>query len=69
MKSQDIKSMDRISVIERRFEIMTVAKLRDKTGMKNAMKIQDWIRKRTKGGISLTREIRKWRDLRYASSS
>lgn len=64
-----LTSMDRIGVIERRFEIMTIAKFRDKTGMKKAMKVQDKIRKKTKGGISLTKEIRKWRDTRYAPSS
>lgn len=47
-----------------RFEYATVHRLKDKTRMENAMRTQDRIRKKTKGGINLTEEIRKWRDKR-----
>jgi hypothetical protein len=69
MQREQLQDTDRMRIIEKRFELITVARYRDKTRMKRAMKIQDKIRKRTKGVTGLTEEIRKWRDLRYASSS
>ncbi len=50
--------------IVHRFEYVTVHRLKDKTRMERAMKVQDEIRKKTKSGINLTEEIRKWRDKR-----
>jgi hypothetical protein len=47
-----------------RFEYSVLYKLKDKGRIENAMKMQDEIRKKTKGGISLTKEIRKWRETR-----
>lgn len=64
-----LKSIDEIKVIQRRFEMITVARYRNKSRIKKAVKIQDKIREKTKGGISLTKRIRKWRDMRYAPSS
>jgi hypothetical protein len=66
---EQLQDTDRIRIIEKRFELITVAKYRDKTKIKKAMKIQDKIREGTKGVTGLTEEIRKWRDLRYAPSS
>jgi len=66
---EQLEDTDRMRIIEKRFELITVAKYRDKTKIKKAMKIQDRIRKGTKGITGLTEEIRKWRDLRYAPSS
>ena len=51
-----------LKTIIRRFEYGMVYKLRDSDKMKKAMKVQDEIRKKTKGGSSSTKEIRKWRD-------
>jgi len=50
--------------IMHRFEYVAVHRLKDKTRMESAMKIQDRIREKTKGGKSLTDEIRRWRDKR-----
>ena len=69
MQREQLQDTDRMRIIEKRFELITVARYRDKTRMKRAMKIQDEIRRKTKGMTGLTEEIRKWRDLRYASSS
>ncbi len=45
-----------------RFEHAVVYRLKDKTRIKEAMELQDKIRSLTKGGVNLTKEIRKWRD-------
>jgi len=47
-----------------RFEYSILYRMKDKSRIANAMKIQDEIRKKTKGGINLTKEIRKWRETR-----
>ncbi len=52
----------------KRFELITVARFRDKAKIKRAMETQDKIREKTKGDKSLTEEIRKWRDARYGPS-
>lgn len=61
-------TLDDIRLIQRRFELITVARYRDKTKIKKAMIMQDRIREKTKGGKNLTGEIRKWRDARYGPS-
>jgi len=66
---EQLQDIDNMRIIEKRFEVITVARFRDKTKIKKAMKIQDEIRKKTRGVTGLTEEIRKWRDLRHAPSS
>ena len=55
--------------IVHRFEYSVVYRLKDKNRIARAMKVQDEIRKKIKGGSSLSEIIRKWRDARYASNS
>lgn len=65
-----LKDVDRIGLIQRRFELITVARYRDKSRMRKASAAIDKIRKRTKGkDISMTEIVRKWRDTRYGPSS
>ncbi len=65
-----LRNADRIGVVLRRFELITVARYRDKSKMKKAAETMDKVREKTKGkGISMTKIIRKWRDTRYGSSS
>ncbi len=47
-----------------RFENIVVHRLRNKDRVAKAMRIQDEIRSKTRGGIDLTKEIRKWRETR-----
>lgn len=47
-----------------RFEYSVLYRLKDKTRIERAMAIQDKIRGQIRGGINLTKEIRKWRDVR-----
>lgn len=63
-----MKDTDNIGLMQRRFELITVARYRDKSKVKRAMEVQDKLRKKSKGWDS-TKEIRKWRNARYASSS
>jgi hypothetical protein len=71
MKEEKIlKEFDELKIIQKRFELMTLARLRDKTKIKKAMEIQDELRKKTKGiKWNSTEELRKWRDAKYASGS
>lgn len=64
MEKEQLQDLNRLGVIERRFEILALARFRDKTKIREAIKVQDKIRKKTKGGVNLTQEIRKWRDKR-----
>jgi hypothetical protein len=65
-----LKEFDELKIIQKRFELMTLARLRDKTKIKKAMEIQDELRKKTKGiKWNSTEELRKWRDAKYASGS
>ena len=57
------KQMEYKTIVHR-FEYAAVHRLKDKTRMEKAMKVQDKIRAMTKGGTDLTGEIRKWRDKR-----
>lgn len=68
MKNQSVKELDNMKMIAQRFQLITVARYRDKTKIKKAMATQDQIREKTKGGKNLTEEIRKWRDSRYGPS-
>jgi hypothetical protein len=65
-----LKEFDELKIIQKRFELITLARLRDKTKIKKAMEIQDELRKKTKGiKWNSTEELRKWRDAKYASGS
>jgi hypothetical protein len=64
-----LKDLDEIKLIRRRFELITVARYRDRSKIRRAMEMQDRIREKTKSDKSLTEEIRKWRDTRYGPSS
>jgi len=55
--------MDKIDVIEKRWEIIRGARLRDRTRIENAISTQDRLREKSKGWNG-TKEIRKWRDSR-----
>lgn len=68
MKNQNLKELDNMKVITRRFQLITVARYREKSKMKRAMEVQDELREKSKGWDS-TKEIRKWRDTRYGPSS
>jgi hypothetical protein len=58
-----LKEFDELKIIQKRFELITLARLRDKTKIKKAMEIQDELRKKTKGiKWNSTEELRKWRD-------
>ena len=55
--------MDTLEVMEKRLELLTCARLRDKGQIKHAILVQD--RLRGKSTVwSGTEEIRKWRNLR-----
>jgi hypothetical protein len=65
-----LKEFDELKIIQKRFELITLARLRDKTKIKKAMEIQDELRKKTRGiKWNSTEELRKWRDAKYASGS
>ncbi|TFH42849.1 MAG: hypothetical protein E4G94_05655 [ANME-2 cluster archaeon] len=64
MQTQGFKDeMDTLAIIERRLEILTGARLRDKSRIKNAISVQDKLRCKSKAW-SGAEEIRKWRNLR-----
>jgi predicted RNA-binding protein associated with RNAse of E/G family len=65
-----LKDMDEIKLAQRRFELITVARYRDKSKIKSAMKIQDELRNKSKGvKWNSTEELRKWREAHYGHSS
>jgi len=66
-----LKDFDEIKLIQRRFELITVARYRDKNKIKRASEAIDRIREKVKnrGKVSMTEIVRKWRDKRYATSS
>ncbi len=50
MQKQRFKDdIDTLEVIERRLEILTCARLRDKSRIKHALLVQDKLRSKTKG--------------------
>ncbi len=62
-KQRFMDDMDTLEVMEKRLEILTCARLRDKSQIKDAISVQD--RLRGKSTVwSGTEEIRKWRNLR-----
>jgi hypothetical protein len=65
-----LKDLDEIKLIQRRFELITVARYRDKNKMRKASEEIDRIRAKVKvGGKSTTEILREWRDRRYGPSS
>jgi len=65
-----LKEFDGLKIIQKRFELITLARLRNKSKIKKAMEIQDELRKKTRGiKWNSTEELRKWRDAKYASGS
>jgi len=65
-----LKDFDEIKLIQRRFELITVARYRNKSRIKKAMEIQDKLRQKSRRHKwDSTKELRKWRDTRYAASS
>jgi hypothetical protein len=56
-------SPDEMTVIEKRLEIITGARLRDRSKIEKAISIQDRLREKSKGWNG-AKEIRKWRDSR-----
>ena len=67
---KSLKDVDEIRLMQKRFELITVARYRDKSRMKRAMEVQDKLREKSKGfRWNSTKELRKWRDTRYGPSS
>jgi hypothetical protein len=65
-----LKDLDEVKLIRRRFELITVARYRDKNKMRKASEEIDRIRAKVKvGGKSTTEILREWRDRRYGPSS
>jgi hypothetical protein len=62
-------NFDEIRLIQKRFELMTIARYRDRTRMKKASEEIDRIRMKIKpSGRSTTEILREWRDKRYGPS-
>ena len=65
-----LRNLGEIKVIQKRFELITVARYRDINRIRKASSAIDKIREKTKGAeMSMTEIVRKWRDTRYGSSS
>jgi len=62
-KQRFMDDMDTLEVMEKRLEILTCARLRDKSQIKDAISVQDRLRGKSTRW-SGTEEIRKWRNLR-----
>ncbi|KAF5424738.1 hypothetical protein C5S42_12455 [Candidatus Methanomarinus sp.] len=54
--------MDTLEIIEKRLEILTGARLRDKNKIKHTISVQDRLRSKSTGWPGV-KEIRKWRNL------
>ena len=71
MKAQNMKELDNMKTITQRFQLITVAKYRDKDKIRRVSQEIDRIREKTKGkgdGTTTAEIIRKWRDTRYGPS-
>ena len=66
MKTQ---ALDDIKLMQRRFELITVSRYRNKDRIKRASQRIDKIREKTKGGRLTTEVLRDWRDKRYGPPS
>lgn len=64
MQKQKFKGeIDTLDIIERRLEIMSGARVRDKDRMMHAIQVQDKLREKSRGWKG-AEEIRKWRNRR-----
>jgi hypothetical protein len=64
-----LKEFDELKIIQKRFELITVAKFRDRAKIRRASEEIDKIRKKVGvGGKSTTEILRKWRDKDVSSS-
>ena len=54
---------DELTVMEKRVEVITGARLRDRSKIEKAISIQDRLRKKSEGWNG-AKEIRKWRESR-----
>jgi len=64
-----LKEFDELKIIQKRFELITVAKFRDRAKIRRASEEIDKIRKKVGVGSKSTTEIlREWRDKDVSSS-
>jgi hypothetical protein len=64
-----LKDFDELKIIQKRFELITVAKFRDRAKIRRASEEIDKIRKKVGvGGKSTTKILREWRDKDVPSS-
>jgi hypothetical protein len=64
-----LKEFDELKIIQKRFELITVAKFRDRAKIRRASEEIDKIRKKVGvGGKSTTEILREWRDKDVPSS-
>jgi hypothetical protein len=64
-----LKDFDELKIIQKRFELITVAKFRDRAKIRRASEEIDKIRKKVGvGGKSTTEILREWRDKDVPSS-
>jgi len=64
-----LKEFDELKIIQKRFELITVAKFRDRAKIRRASEEIDKIRKKVGvGGKSTTEILREWRDKDVSSS-
>jgi len=62
-----LKEFDELKIIQKRFELITVAKFRNRSKIRRASEEIDKIRKKVGvGGKSTTEILREWRDKRYS---
>lgn len=62
--------IDKMRLMEKRFELVTAYRYKDRGAIASASKAIDRIRKNArKGKSSMTALIRKWRDARYGPAS
>jgi hypothetical protein len=64
-----LKEFDELKIIQKRFELIAVAKFRDRAKIRRASEEIDKIRKKVGvGGKSTTEILREWRDKDVSSS-
>ena len=68
-KEKFLENVDEIRLMQKRFELVTLARYRDKSRMKKAIEVQDELREKSKRiKWNSTKELRKWRNSIYGSS-
>ena len=60
---EKVERMNTVDIVERRWEIIVGARLRDRKRIESAVSTQDRLRNKSKGW-SGAKEIRRWRDSR-----